>query len=363
MCLKKLNVYCLSLSLLFWMVDGGSLPWPDFESGWLPIINGLGHVARLNIDHGLGEIPVLVDVSVKIKDHIFPASGFRPDHPKERSGPVVYIYDDMYVNVSTSPIEDPLYRIFPQKPSRYEGAYVRITGDANVRIRAWKQSSLPKEDFKHSGIMLKANTSKVSDSYAEVNHNLDELPCLVVIRMKMYHGDGTIMADGVGSSMQVFADVPDRTNAYLVYGYSNTQFRLWVDSSVYGAIFDGRKHTWFDMVISEGEAEIFAWKCSSITPLYNQRVVTKHTMDKVPIWWNVDVDYELEPSLIRVSSPLAMEQIQKYLTASLSTFKAGYTKRMVDVRHLSFLTGLRTRRSTERQRGHRQEYAVTRGLC
>ncbi|XP_053376343.1 uncharacterized protein LOC128547456 isoform X2 [Mercenaria mercenaria] len=149
--------------------------------------------------------------------------------------------------------------------------------------------------------MLKANTSKVSDSYAEVNHNLDELPCLVVVRMKMYHGDGTIMADGVGSSMQVFADVPDRTNAYLVYGYSNTTFRLWVDSSIYGAIFDGRKHTWFDMVISEGEAEIFAWKCSTITPLYNQRVVTKYNLGKVPTRWDVDVEYELETSLIRVS--------------------------------------------------------------
>ncbi|XP_045172150.2 uncharacterized protein LOC123534127 [Mercenaria mercenaria] len=301
MIFTKPEVYCLLLSFLFWIVKGGSLPWPDFESGWLPIKNGLEHVARLNIDHGLGEIPVLVDVSVKIKDYIFPASGFRPDHPKERSGPVVYIYDDMYVNVSTSPIEDPLYRIFPKIPRQYEGENLVIMGDANVRIRAWKYSSFPAEDFNLLGIMLKANTSKVSDSYAEVNHNLDEFPCLVVVRMKMHHGDGTIMADGVGSSMQVFADEPDRTNAYLVYGYSNTSFRLWVDSSIYGAIFDGRKHTWFDMVISEGEAEIFAWKCSTITPLYNKRVVTKHTMDEVPSWWNVDLDYDLEPSLIRVS--------------------------------------------------------------
>ena len=67
------------------------------------------------------------------------------------------------------------------------------------------------------------------------------------------------------------------------------------------AIFDGRKHTWFDMVISEGEAEIFAWKCSTITPIYNTRVETHRNMDTVPEWWNVDVDYDLEPSLIRVS--------------------------------------------------------------
>ncbi|XP_053376631.1 uncharacterized protein LOC128547608 [Mercenaria mercenaria] len=297
----KLGLRSISLSLVVWIVNCAGLPWPDFESGWLPIINGLEHVARLNIDHGLGEIPVLVDVSVKIKDNIFPASGFRPDHPKERSGPIVYIYDDMYVNVSTSPVEDPLYRIFHRVPSRYSGAKPNILGDAKVRIRAWKLTSLPAEDFRQSGIMLKANTSKVSDSYAEVNHNLGEMPCLVVVRMKMLQGGHALMADGVGSSMQVFADVPDRTNAYLVYGYSDTTFRLWVDSSVYGAIFDGRKHTWFDMVIAEGEAEIYAWKCPTITPQFNQRVVTRNSMDQLPERWRLDVDYDLEPSLIRVS--------------------------------------------------------------
>ena len=55
------------------------------------------------------------------------------------------------------------------------------------------------------------------------------------------------------------------------------------------------------MVISEGEAEILAWKCSTLTPLHNGRVDTHHTMDTVPSWWNIQVDYDLEPSLIRVS--------------------------------------------------------------
>ena len=34
--------------------------------------------------------------------------------------------------------------------------------------------------------------------------------------------------------MQVYAGVPDRTNAYLVYGYSNKTVRMWVDSSNLG---------------------------------------------------------------------------------------------------------------------------------
>ncbi|XP_060569304.1 uncharacterized protein LOC132727745 isoform X3 [Ruditapes philippinarum] len=207
----------------------------------------------------------------------------------------------MYVNVSTTPVEDPLYRLIPKINRRYAGGKVIIYGDAQVRVRAWKQSSLPVVNFHQSGIKMKANTSKVSDSYAEVSHNLGEMPCLVIVRIKMHHGNNLIMADGVGSSMQVYADVSDRTNAYLVYGYSNNTVRMWVDSSNLGAIFDGRKHTWFDIVMSEGEAEIFAWKCSTNTPFYNARVVIKNTMDKLPEWWNLDVDYELEYSLIRVS--------------------------------------------------------------
>ncbi|XP_060569308.1 uncharacterized protein LOC132727747 isoform X2 [Ruditapes philippinarum] len=208
----------------------------------------------------------------------------------------------MYVNVSTTPVEDPLYRLIPRINRHYEGdKLIMIMGNAHVRVRAWKQSSFPVVDFHQSGIQMKANTSKVSDSYAEVSHNLGEMPCLVIVRIKMHHGNNLIMADGVGSSMQVYADVSDRTNAYLVYGYSNNTVRMWVDSSNLGAIFDGRKHTWFDMVIYVGEAEIFAWKCSTITPFYDARVSTEKTRGELPSWWDVDVDYDLEPSLIRVS--------------------------------------------------------------
>jgi hypothetical protein len=74
------------------------------------------------------------------------------------------------------------------------------------------------------------------------------------------------------------------------------------------AIFDGRKHTWFDIVMSEGEAEIFAWKCPTITPFHNPRVVTQYMaslpwnrLTRLPSKWNLDIDYELEYSLIRVS--------------------------------------------------------------
>ena len=40
----------------------------------------------------------------------------------------------------------------------------------------------------------------VSDSYAEVSHKLNEMPCLVVVRIAMHHSKTLIMADGVGKS-------------------------------------------------------------------------------------------------------------------------------------------------------------------
>lgn len=37
-----------------------------------------------------------------------------------------------------------------------------------------------------------------SDSYAEMNHYLNEVPCLVVVRMKMHRNGDEFFADGVG---------------------------------------------------------------------------------------------------------------------------------------------------------------------
>ena len=56
------------------------------------------------------------------------------------------------------------------------------------------------------------------------------------------------------------------------------------------------------MLMSEGEAEILAWKCSTITPLHNAKLFNRHTLKALPSWWHIDdVGYDLEPSLTRVS--------------------------------------------------------------
>jgi hypothetical protein len=109
----------------------------DLESCGLKIMKIFCHVLRIHYFHCVQSVNKLFlkafcmyfahqifhKASFKVKNHIntcrifielLPFLGFRPDHPKERSGPVVYIYDAMYVNVSTTPVEDPLYRLIPR---------------------------------------------------------------------------------------------------------------------------------------------------------------------------------------------------------------------------------------------------------
>ena len=54
--------------------------YPDFESNWTTLISQDPGMASLTLDHGLGELPAIVDIQVKSLDEpnmdfIFPASG------------------------------------------------------------------------------------------------------------------------------------------------------------------------------------------------------------------------------------------------------------------------------------------------
>jgi len=40
------------------------------------------------------------------------------------------------------------------------------------------------------------------------------------------------------------------------------------------AVFDGRKHTWFDFVVSNGNLEIFAWTKRKLEPIVDHNFTT-----------------------------------------------------------------------------------------
>ncbi|WAR12252.1 hypothetical protein MAR_026432 [Mya arenaria] len=121
------------------------------------------------------------------------AAGFRPDKDIQEgscdpvSSPAVYIYDDTHINVSVS---------------------------------TYKQ--------------LEIAPVKKTDSFYEVSHGLGEYPGLVIMRALLETNGRTFRADGVGSSMNVFYRVDRFNNAYLVYGFNDENFRVWVDASPSG---------------------------------------------------------------------------------------------------------------------------------
>ncbi|XP_060583877.1 uncharacterized protein LOC132740039, partial [Ruditapes philippinarum] len=79
---------------------------PDFVSSWYDMIAQAGtNTTLLSIEHGLGETPLLVDVQVynDLHDIVFPGSGCRArdDDQPEGYGGIIYIYNDVYIEISS----------------------------------------------------------------------------------------------------------------------------------------------------------------------------------------------------------------------------------------------------------------------
>ena len=61
-------------------MDGQNLGFPDYDSGWLLMKSQDNELSTLDVHHGLGQLPALVDVRVKSvsepnKDFIFKGVG------------------------------------------------------------------------------------------------------------------------------------------------------------------------------------------------------------------------------------------------------------------------------------------------
>jgi hypothetical protein len=61
------------------------------------------------------------------------------------------------------------------------------------------------------------------------------------------------------------------------------------------AIFDGRKDTYFDMIVSEAVLEIYAWKISTITPFFTY--IFPLDEDRIPYATEFLMNFELGDGL------------------------------------------------------------------
>ncbi|XP_060567802.1 uncharacterized protein LOC132726496 [Ruditapes philippinarum] len=241
---------------------------PDFVSSWYYMKAQAGTKTTLvSIEHGLGETPLLVDVQVRDEhDVVFPGSGCRArdDDQPEGYGGIIYIYNDVYIEIS-SPIQSDGHIgrcVYTGQLPYWNGPYDLDSYFAHVRARAWKKSSLPPADFVKTGQFISA----AQDNYFEESHGLGDYPSLVISRTKFPSSTETYpdyYSDSVGSSLGMY-DSNSTQNAFVVYGFSNETIRVWAPTSEADYVFAGIDGWNFDAV-KNGTLELYAWRNSSLT--------------------------------------------------------------------------------------------------
>ncbi|XP_053376346.1 uncharacterized protein LOC128547458 [Mercenaria mercenaria] len=241
------------------------------------------------------------------------------------SSAVVYIYDGRHIHISAPRDTENADDFLQISNDQWYGYQHSWHGYGRVRARAWKLESLPTPDLLDDTV-LRANTSNAGDSFYELEHNLGEYPGLVVVRAKMMNNGSSFYADGVGSALNVFYNKPDMTNAFLVYGFSNESVRTWIDSSIRGAIFDGRKLTNFDIVVSEATVEVYAWKISTLTPFFTYMFSLED--DRFPSYVELPMNYPLSEALnvavAEVRGPSSLNQDFRFPSSSFLAYRSPY---------------------------------------
>jgi len=80
-----------------------------------------------------------------------------------------------------------------------------------------------------------------------------------------------------------------------------------IGNNLIAAVFDGRKHTWFDFVVSNGNLEIFAWTKTKLEPIVDHNFTTQNirfpvsTMDE-------DSRVNMEAGITRIQVGACIEE-------------------------------------------------------
>ncbi|VDI12289.1 Hypothetical predicted protein, partial [Mytilus galloprovincialis] len=262
-----------------------SLTIPSFESNWYNIEAQNTAQKNLTISHNLEEYPALVDVQIKIykngKDYIFTGIGsaHRDDDANNPYGGTVYIYNKINICL-----------IFPLKNNGYETGGLVYTGSHKlyngpselegpymtgmVRIRAWRNSDMPKLLF--SGFYTVDTTG---NSIQDIYHGKGLYPDIVTVRTHLGNG---YLSDAQRSALESCSC----QMGGVIYGYDHQKFRLWVATgSEHGpfSIRDGWGGS--TELFSNGTLEILAWTMDNFHRSYQKVfMVTKNncTQSRLP---------------------------------------------------------------------------------
>ncbi|XP_052274192.1 uncharacterized protein LOC127874079, partial [Dreissena polymorpha] len=220
------------------MVEGRHMRSPDFVSDWLYLSVDKGR-DLLKVPHGLGVVPVLVQVATKPpsgpnKDFVFNGIGEIPrdDDFDEPYGAVSYLYDKEFVLVTTMSRGNDLHgkAILTMNNRYFVGPNSQTSDDCYVQILAWKPTSLPEPDFHVDNISVKSGCSKGSGFICYYDKSFE-------------HG-------------------------ILMYGFNKTTFRIWTEIQLLNShyLYYAGDGSGFGIQVQHGTLEILAWKEMTLAP-------------------------------------------------------------------------------------------------
>ncbi|XP_076075846.1 uncharacterized protein LOC143046572 [Mytilus galloprovincialis] len=201
---------------------------PDFTSSWKAISAYIN--PEVNISHGLNELPLKVEVQVKVfdtflnKDMWFLATGSAQkgnDNPLPFGG-VMYVYNNETIKIMapgptgcTNPYCSGSL-VYLGKSNTFNGndSITRSFSVGHVRARVWRACSLPRPQFISEEIQMSSGDFKSLTN----GHNAT----WVIVRV---HIDQGWVYEAQGS---VFYETSSHPFGGVVFAFSDSQIRLWV---------------------------------------------------------------------------------------------------------------------------------------
>ncbi|KAH3702900.1 uncharacterized protein LOC127860606 isoform X2 [Dreissena polymorpha] len=281
---------------------------PQFDSGWLPL-EAQSKNCTLQVPHGLGQVPRLVEVQVKSIEEpnlgfIFKAigNGERDDDLNELYGGAIYIYNAIDVVV-----------FLPNKYNHYAvgagintgqspywiGPNIQTSRQVNVRVRCWLETALPVPCYVTSStVFMKAGSKNPNETFLELHHQISKCPDIVKVRARLTDGlDAGYYTDAQGTTLY---NKGNETSG-LKFGFNDVTVRVWAPyrGNVLFTRYDGWGLNPLPASASSAYLDAIAWCDVTDSYVFSQTIALNNNSSGSAVEINVpETRVELENLLI-----------------------------------------------------------------
>lgn len=203
---------------------------PFFNSEWSMMRAYDDLRSKIDIEHGIGDWPAIVDVQIKPTSQAQSGNGIfmikgaefaqQSDGQNSVYGGIVYIYDKTKVKLFAPNNKDGSGTgtiISAGERSDHE-ENIQNEDEVFVRTRVWRYLDVPKPDFEPDWMFI----SSANSSYIEFDHKLNKEPEYVSIQIKLDITD--VKGSDASSQEKIHTIISGGVN----YAYDNKNIRIWI---------------------------------------------------------------------------------------------------------------------------------------